>query len=925
MEKHKRYALYHPSAEAIASLICDLPYKIGNTLVLNIPLYFMTNLRRDVDAVFFFLLVSFCTTIVMSMIFRTIASASRTLFQALVPASLLVIALVFFSGFVVPQKYMLDWCKWISYIDPLAYTFEALMVNEFHGRRFNCAQYVPAEIPPDPPHAAALAKYAHLGPKNHICSAVGAVLGQDFVSGDAYIKSSFGYDWDNRWINFGNVIAFAVLFLICYLLAAGVISEKTSTAEVLYFPRGCRPTDDIKQHDLESNMSKPSTASTARGSGCESTKDNKIQQQTSVFHWKDLCYDIMTKGEKRRILNNVDGWIKPGTLTALMGASGAGKTTLLDCLADRLSIGLVSGEVFVDGKPRGLSFQRQTGYVLQQDIHLHTSTVRETLKFSALLRQPAHISTKEKLNYVDEVINILEMEEYADAVVGVPGEGLNIEQRKRLTIGVELAAKPPLLLFVDEPTSGLDSQTSWDILNLLERLTKAGQAVLCTIHQPSAMLFQRFDRLLLLASGGKTVYFGDIGDNSCVLASYFESNGATACPKDSNPAEWMLEVIGAAPGSSTDINWPEVWRTSSDYQQVQAELEELKQSREKGDVVDERPGNYRQFAAPFIIQLKVNLIRIFQQYWRSPVYIFSKMALCTFNALFIGFVFFRAPNTIQGLQNQMFAIFLLLLIFGQVVDQYMPQFILQRTLFETRERPSKAYSWRVFMLSQIIVELTWTSLIAVLMYVSWSLPTGLFLHARGDEAERAILMFLYILQFLLFTSSFSILIIAGLETAEAGANLANSLFTVCLLFCGVLTSPSSLPSFWTFMYRASPLTYLISGLLATGLGNLEVECSDNEFLKLNPPANQTCGEFLSPYDKIFGGLVQNPGDDDECLYCPIQSSNAFLATVSAHYPDRWRNYGILWAYITFNILASLFVYWLARVPKRKHRVRKERS
>jgi len=130
------------------------------------------------------------------------------------------------------------------------------------------------------------------------------------------------------------------------------------------------------------------------------------------------------------------------------------------------------------------------------------------LNFSALLRQAESIPKAEKLAYVDEVIQLLEMQEYADAVVGVPGEGLNVEQRKRLTIGVELAARPPLLLFVDEPTSGLDSQTSWAILDLLEKLSKNGQSVLCTIHQPSAMLFQRFDRLLLLADRGKTVYFG---------------------------------------------------------------------------------------------------------------------------------------------------------------------------------------------------------------------------------------------------------------------------------------------------------------------------------------------------------------------------------------------------------------------------------
>jgi len=147
------------------------------------------------------------------------------------------------------------------------------------------------------------------------------------------------------------------------------------------------------------------------------------------------------------------------------------------------------------------SFQRKTGYVQQQDLHLPTATVHETLEFSALLRQPSRYSKQEKLAYVDEVVSMLEMQSYRDAVVGIPGEGLNVEQRKRLTIGVELVARPALLLFLDEPTSGLDSQTSWSIVNLLTKLSKSGQAVLCTIHQPSAILFQRFDRLLLLAKG----------------------------------------------------------------------------------------------------------------------------------------------------------------------------------------------------------------------------------------------------------------------------------------------------------------------------------------------------------------------------------------------------------------------------------------
>lgn len=200
--------------------------------------------------------------------------------------------------------------------------------------------------------------------------------------------------------------------------------------------------------------------------------------------------------------------------------------------------------MLVDGQQRDSSFQRKTGYVQQQDLHLSTSTVREALQFSAILRQPSSTSRKDKLDYVEEVIKILEMDHFADAIVGVPGEGLNVEQRKRLTIGVEMAAKPQLLLFLDEPTSGLDSQTSWSICDLMEKLAKHGQAILFTIHQPSAMLFQRFDHLLFLAKGGRTVYFGEIGERSSIMTSYFERNGAPTCPAEANPAEWMLEVIG---------------------------------------------------------------------------------------------------------------------------------------------------------------------------------------------------------------------------------------------------------------------------------------------------------------------------------------------------------------------------------------------
>lgn len=285
--------------------------------------------------------------------------------------------------------------------------------------------------------------------------------------------------------------------------------------------------------------------------------------------------------------------------------------------------------MLVDGRPRDESFQRKTGYVQQQDLHLHTSTVREALEFSALLRQPPQYSRAEKLAYVETVIDLLNMREYADAIVGVPGEGLNVEQRKRLTIGVELAARPKLLLFLDEPTSGLDSQTSWSICNLMETLTKNGQAILCTIHQPSAMLFQRFDRLLLLAKGGKTVYFGEVGQGAGTLMDYFVRNGGSACPPGANPAEHMLEVIGAAPGAQTEIDWPAVWRSSAEYQEVLSELAKLRELANKPSAISDPndKSSYAEFAAPFSEQLFQVGRRVFQQYWRSPSYIYSKVLL----------------------------------------------------------------------------------------------------------------------------------------------------------------------------------------------------------------------------------------------------------------------------------------------------------
>ncbi|KAB8229602.1 pleiotropic drug resistance family ABC transporter [Aspergillus alliaceus] len=912
VEKQSRYAFYHPFTEAVASMVCDIPYKLLNSFTFNLPIYFMTNLRRDAGAWFTFWIFSLVTTFTMSMIFRTIAASSRSLSQALVPAAILILGMMIYTGFVIPTRSMLGWSRWMNYINPIAYAFESFMVNEFNGREFECATIMPSGGP-----------YDSVSINNRICDTVGAEPGSTVVQGTRYLEQSFKYTRRHLWRNMGILIGFMVFFGFIYLLATEYISEEKPKGEVLLFRRGQLPKSVSGGSDEESPTG---PAAAPNGKTLASQTGAKIQRQTAIFHWQDVCYDIKVKGQSRRILDHVDGWVKPGTCTALMGVSGAGKTTLLDVLATRVTTGVITGEMLVDGSPRDQSFQRKTGYVQQQDLHLATSTVREALRFSALLRQPAHISRQEKLDYVEEVIALLGMETYADAVVGVPGEGLNVEQRKRLTIGVELAAKPQLLLFLDEPTSGLDSQTSWSILDLIDTLTKHGQAILCTIHQPSAMLFQRFDRLLFLAKGGKTIYFGEIGQNSTTLAKYFERNGAHPLSPGENPAEWMLDVIGAAPGSHSDIDWHQVWRQSPEFAKVKHHLTELKSGlhgtpTKNNTNVDE----FREYAAPFYIQLWECLKRVFSQYYRTPSYIWSKAALCVLSGLYIGFSFFDAKNSLQGLQNQMFSVFMLLAIFGNLVEQIMPHFVTQRSIYEVRERPSKTYSWKAFMTANIIVELPWNTLMSVLMFLCWYYPIGFYNNAKPTQAvtERGGLMFLFIWTFLLFTSTFAHMIIAGIELPETAGNVATVLFSLCLIFCGVLATPEQMPGFWIFMYRVSPFTYLISGMLSTGVSGTSVSCDSLEFLHFNPPDNLTCGQYMNPFIAANGGgYLRDAEATADCAFCPASSTDTFLHHLSISFSDAWRNLGLMWVYIAFNIFAAVLIYWLARVPKHSKASRK---
>ncbi|OBA28436.1 pleiotropic drug resistance protein PDR [Hanseniaspora valbyensis NRRL Y-1626] len=920
IEKQKNLAMYHPSAEAVSSVISQMPAKLITAIAFNLFFYFISNLRRDAGSFFFYLLMNFLCLLAMSHLFRFIGSATKSFPEAMVPASVILLALSMYAGFAIPKTSMLGWSKWIYWINLLQYGFESLMINEFHGRDFPCAQYIPRGD-----------SYSDYPQIDKTCSVVGAVPGETFVNGDTFLKLSYGYEHKHKWRGFGVIVAYAIFFFGVYMLFTEYNESAKQKGEIIVFPQSVvrrMKKMNKKANDLESNND-PEYSSTEKKMLSEEEEDDVssssaddgvgLSESEATLHWRDLCYDVQIKSETRRILNNVDGWVAKKSITALMGSSGAGKTTLMDCLASRVTMGVITGDILVNGRLRDTAFPRSIGYCQQQDLHLATSTVREALRFSAYLRQPSSVTKEEKDAYVESVIKILDMQKYADAVVGVMGEGLNVEQRKRLTIGVELAAKPKLLMFLDEPTSGLDSQTAWSVCQLMRKLANHGQAILCTIHQPSAMLIEQFDRLLFLQKGGKTAYFGDLGKGCKTMINYFESKGAPPCPPDANPAEWMLDIV-----QSRDYH--EAWRGSEEYKEVISTLDTMERELPSIEISDS--DDTSSFAASFWLQYRLVTNRVFKQYWRTPFYLWSKFFVVVYTEIFIGFTFFKANHSLQGMQNQMLSVFMFTVLFNPFLQQYLPIFAEQRDLYEARERPSRTFSWIAFILGQMSAELPCNFLAGAVGFFCYFYPIGFYHNASlsGQLSERSGLFFLYSCAYFVWVGSFGSMVAAPFEDPQAGGHIANLMFTMSLSFNGVFVGPSKMPGFWKFMYRVSPLTYFVDGALSLGLANNEVKCASYEFTEINAPSGLTCGEYLNPYLEAAGtGYLQDANATGVCELCQISTTNSFLASVSSHYSRRWRNFGIFLAYIAFNYAMTCFLYWYARVPKKANRVADERD
>ena len=790
VNKHRAYTFYRPSALWIAQIIIDLAFAAVRIFIFSVMVYFMCHLIRDAGAFFTFYLVIVVGYLAMTLFFRTLGCVSPDFDYALKFAVVTITFFVLTSGYLIPYQNEKKWLRWIFWVNSLGLGFSDLMMNEFERLTLTCTS--PSLVPSGP-------SYGNIA--NQVCTLPGGSAGSAHVSGTDYVRLAFNYKAGDQWRNFGIIIVLIVAFLFLNAIFGEVLNFGAGGKTITFFAR-----EDAEKKKLNEELKE-------RRQRRRLKQEMQLSELTiasrAVLTWENLCYDVPVPSGQLRLLKDVFGYVEPGRLTALMGASGAGKTTLLDVLASRKNIGTISGDVLVDGIVPGVAFQRGTSYAEQLDIHESTQTVREALRFSADLRQPYEVSREEKYAYVEEVISLLEMEDIADAIIGQPESGLAVEQRKRVTIGVELAAKPELLLFLDEPTSGLDSQSAFNIVRFLKKLAAAGQCILCTIHQPNSALFESFDRLLLLQRGGECVYFGDIGKDAAVLLEYFRKNGAV-CPPNANPAEWMLDAIGAGQVPRTGLrDWGDIWRTSSELADTKETIRRIKAER-IAEVGSNRKTDQNEYATPLWHQIKVVNRRTHLSFWRSPNYGFTRFFNHLTIAILTGLTFLQLDDSRSSLQERIFVIFQVVVLPAIIISQVEPKYDLSRLVFY-RESAAKAYRQFPFALSMVLAEMPYS----ILSAVGFFLPIY-YMPGFQSAPSRAGYQFLMVLITELFSVTLGQMIMACTPSTFIALLLNPFLFITFALFCGVTIPQPQIPKFWrSWLYQLDPFTRLVGGMVSS--------------------------------------------------------------------------------------------------------------
>ncbi|KAL5334955.1 ABC-2 type transporter-domain-containing protein [Aspergillus crustosus] len=896
LTRQKKFAFVRPSAVCLARVITDVFIAALLAFLYLVVVYFLSGLKLDAGAFFIDFLFIYMCTISLTANFRLFAAASANFEVALRYTGFVVLLCIVFGGYVLSvDKMMADvpWVGWIAYITPALYTYESMMVAEFHNTNFTCADL--SVVPSGP-------SYSDIAYQT--CAYAGSQMGSTVVNGDDYLAAKYGFYFSNVWRNFGILCLFTIAFVAGTCFLSEIMEWEPGSAGPVQYKKSRKQPHNSTVNDEESRPVQVDATAPASPS-IDQQSSNPLAATTSSFSWDNLELHMQVGKEERKLLDGVSGFCRPGSLTALVGASGAGKSTLLTALTQRQSSGELTGTLYVDGKPIDSSFNRRIGYCQQMDIHDGSSTVREAFEFSALLRQSSDVPDHEKLAYARTVLTTLDLVDLQNAIIG----SLDIEKKKRVTIGVELCARPEMLLFLDEPTSGLDSSASSNTIALLRRLADQGLAILCTIHQANQEQFEQFDRVLALSPGGKTYYFGEVGESGRSIFEYFTKHGQK--PENvTNAADFIIEVVvGGMKRAASNLDWADIWSHSAEAKDVQQEIAQIRSTKEEAS----QPTDIKQRDNMPPIQRQIVLLtqRTLRQFWRSPEYPYSRLYASFLHALINGLTYLQIGNSTTDLQSKAFSCFLVLMLVPEFINAISMRFIMNRDLWMAREGPSGVYGWVAFCTAQILSETPYAIISAVVFFVLYYFTVGLPL---GFAAGYSFLMFFL---FFLFATSWGQWIAALSADSMVAATLMPFFIIMCETFNGILQPHKNMPAFWGYtMYYVTPFTYWIGGVLTSVLRGTPVVCNDSELTRFQSPPNMTCSEYASSWLADKGvGYLSNPDELGECRYCEYSFGDDYLAGISLDSSKIWPYFGIFTAFVVSNYLMVYLLVYMRSVLK----------
>ncbi|PIN15399.1 Transporter, ABC superfamily (Breast cancer resistance protein) [Handroanthus impetiginosus] len=715
---------------------------------------------------------------------RFLASIFQNVVASTMAASLTLLFLTLFSGFVIPRPSMPVWFKWAFWISPMSYGEIGLSTNEFLAPRWQMDLSGNITI-------------GHQTLENH-----GLNFGRNMF-----------------WISVAALLGFAVLFDIGFILALRFLKTPGSRAIISsdHLPKlqGIKELDnkvDAKEH-----------------SKVTSPRDRMVLpfEPLSVA-FRDVQYYVETPmateehgfTETRiQLLYNITGTFRPGVLTALMGVSGAGKTTLLDILAGRKTSGIMEGEIKIGGYPKVQStFARVSGYCEQADIHSPQITVEESIIFSAWLRLSTQVDPKTKYEFVKEVLETIELDGIKDTLVGLPGvSGLSIEQRKRLTIAVELVANPSII-FMDEPTTGLDSRAAAIVMRTVKNVANTGRTIVCTIHQPSIDIFEAFDELLLLQAGGRMIYCGPLGPKSSKVIQYFE--GIYGVPKirdNYNPATWALEVTSTSSEAELGIDFAQIYKNSTLHKSNEEIVRKLSipSSGSKDLHFSTR------YAKSGWGQFKSCLWKQHLSYWRSPSYNLKRSMHMLLTSCLFGFLFWGQGNKIHNQQS-------LLILLGSAYcsiifcginnsSSVLPYVSRERSVLY-RERFARMYASWAYSAAQVVIEIPYLLAQAIAFTVITYSMIGYYW-----SAYKVFWYFYTMFCTLLYFTYFGMMLVSITPNSQIASTSQSAFYTMMNLFAGFLIPHPQIPKWWIWFYYVVPTSWSLNGMLTSQFGDIEKE------------------------------------------------------------------------------------------------------